>query len=131
MSSEFKNTGAVIKIIDEYRIAINLGKDVVKTDDYVYIYDKNNSIKDLDGTELGTYDVCKAKLIVYEVYDNFSICGSITSSIDQFAFTNTTLALSPILAVDKKREKLNIDPDLINKINKKDKAIRIGDIVKL
>lgn len=127
---ENKISGSVINIIDEFRIIINLGKNVVKKWDTIYIYDKDNSIKDLDGTILGTYDICKAKLKVSEVYDKFSICSDFSTPIDEQrqALNNINISLSPLLKSSNKNKKLNIDPQAINSI---DKAIRIGDIVKL
>lgn len=122
--------GNVIKIIDEYRIAINLGKDFVNKDDYIYIYSED-VIKDLDGTELGVYDVCKAELSVTEVYDRFSICESFSRTSDIISKHYSQLPLSPLLEFSSNKKKLNIDSALINELNAVDKAIRIGDIVKL
>lgn len=122
-----EKTGNIIKIIDEYHVAINLGKDFIKKNMYIYIYDKNNSIKDLDGTILGTYDFFKAQLIATQVYDKFSICESVQTN--ELLAVNT-LALSPLLEKTARKRKLNIEPSDLKQINEIDKAIHIGDIVK-
>ena len=63
--------GHIIKIIDEYSVIIDLGNNIVNKNDMVYIYEKNNAVKDLKGNIIGRYDICKGKLCVTEVYNNF------------------------------------------------------------
>mgnify|MGYP004618204891 CR=1 FL=1 len=124
--------GNIIKIIDEYSVIINLGNNVVNKNDIVYIYEKNNFVRDLKGNVLGKYDICKCKLCVTETYDNFSVCEALpTVSVDKYTSLYNHLALSPLLEATPKRKKLNIDPAVINKIKSEDNAIRIGDIVKI
>lgn len=122
--------GNIIRIIDEYQVIINLGKEYVKKGSYIYVYDKNNSIKDLDGAILGTYDFFKAKLTVTEVHDKFSICESYQTNIDE-RLVVPTLALSPLLERTTIKTKLNIESSTLEKINNVEKAIHVGDIVKL
>lgn len=126
-----KGIGNVIKIIDEYKIIINFGKNIVNKNDCVFIYGKDNSIKDLDGTVIGTYDICKAKLSVTEVYEHFSVCEALPQSSNKQTLFINTMALSPLLEDTHKKIKLNIDPSQINRVKTIDNAIRIGDIVKL
>ncbi len=121
-------TGNIIKIIDEYRVAINIGKDFISKNDTVYVYDKNNLIKDIDGRILGKYDFLKTELIVTEVYDNFSICESIRTEYNN---VNRYLVLSPVLEKQVIHQRLNIDDATLQRINRDDKIIHIGDIVKL
>ena len=123
-----ETTGNIIKIIDEYRVAINIGKDFISKNDTVYVYDKNNLIKDIDGRILGKYDFLKTELIATEVYDNFSICESIKTEYNNF---NRFLILSPVLEKQVTQQRLNIDDATLQRINTVDKIIRVGDIVKL
>ena len=129
--SEKEPVGNIIKIIDEYRVIINLGNNIVTKNDIVYIYNKDNFVKDLKGNILGIYDICKGKLCVSETYDNFSVCEALPSATDKYTSLYNHLALSPLLESTSNRKKLNIDPDVMNKIKTDDNAIRIGDIVKL
>ena len=129
--SEKEQFGHIIKIIDEYSVIIDLGNRTVKKNDIVYIYEKNNTIKDLKGNILGRYDICKGKLCVTEVYDNFSVCEAVPSSSDKYTAIYNSLVLSPLLEATTKKKKINIDPSVINKIKAEDNAIRIGDIVKI
>lgn len=129
--SEKEQFGHIIKIIDEYSVIIDLGNRAVKKNDIVYIYEKNNTIKDLKGNILGRYDICKGKLCVTEVYDSFSVCEAVPSSSDKYTAIYNSLVLSPLLEATTKKKKLNIDPSVINKIKAEDNAIRIGDIVKI
>ena len=128
--SEKEQIGHIIKIIDEYSVIIDLGNNIVNKNDMVYIYEKNNAVKDLKGNIIGRYDICKGKLCVTEAYNNFSVCEALPSVTDKYTALYNHLALSPLLESSTKRKKLNIDPSIINKIKTEDNAIRIGDIVK-
>lgn len=129
--SEKEQIGHIIKIIDEYSVIIDLGNNIVNKNDMVYIYEKNNAVKDLKGNIIGRYDICKGRLCVTEVYNNFSVCEALPSVTDKYTALYNHLALSPLLESSTKRKKLNIDPNVINKIKAEDNAIRIGDIVKI
>lgn len=48
-----ETTGNIIKIIDEYRVAINIGKDFISKNDTVYVYD--NIIRGLDNATCFQY----------------------------------------------------------------------------
>lgn len=66
--------GQVIRIIDDTEIIINVGSFYLTVGDKVIVYTTGDTIKDLDGTDLGVYEYDKATLNVITTTDNYSIC---------------------------------------------------------
>ena len=66
--------GHVIRIIDDTEIIINVGNFYLTVGDKVIVYTTGDTIKDLDGTDLGVYEYDKATLNVITTTDNYSIC---------------------------------------------------------
>lgn len=65
----------VIEIIDETRIIINAGEyDDIAIGQPLNIVKKGNPVRDLDGQELGTYDLIIERIIVAELFERFSVC---------------------------------------------------------
>lgn len=65
----------VIEIIDETRIIINAGEyDDIAIGQPLNIVKKGNPVRDLEGQELGTYDLIIERIIVAELFERFSVC---------------------------------------------------------
>ncbi len=65
----------VIKILDEFTLLINIGKSSgrIDIDDQIIVYEKGPQIEDIDGTPLGNFEFIKAKLLITDVQQEFSI----------------------------------------------------------
>lgn len=70
------NTFKIIKILDRYTVAVNIGQKDAAVDDKLYVIDKEGSeLKDPDtGEVLGYIDAIKATLRVEEVHEKYSLC---------------------------------------------------------
>ena len=68
--------GQVIRIVDETELIINVSEYDITVGDKIVVYALGDTIKDLDGTELGKYECDKATLTVVTTTENYSICKS-------------------------------------------------------
>lgn len=111
--------GKVSEIIDQYTIAINIGKDKgVSNGMKFHVLEPNITIKDPQtGETLGEFDYIKATVEIITVYERFSIARSCE--------TITTLVLPFPSITSEKRKKLLADSYRANM------KIGIGDIVRL
>ena len=112
--------GQVIRIIDDTEIIINVGNFYLTVGDKVIVYTTGDTIKDLDGTDLGVYEYDKATLNVITktdaIYQKASF-GIIPPITDQEVFSGYKQ-----ISVNEKQ----ISPiDLDNK-----NTVQIGDPVK-
>jgi hypothetical protein len=122
--------GQVIRILDEYTVIINAGKDKLKVDDIIKVYSTGEEIEDIDGSVLGYYSFIKDELKVVQVEDNYSICKKDKTTIKSIG---SSIALSPMLdSTIAVREPLKVNESEISPIKQKaDPFIHIGDPVRL
>lgn len=117
----------VIKIIDDYKIVINGGKnDFLNIDDELEIFIEGESLIDPDTKEvLGNLDFIKARIRVKDLFDKFSICVNseeITTSLAQVMSAGLMRTSQKPLKVDSSQiTGYNLDSD---------KIIRTGDLVR-
>lgn len=119
----------VIKIIDEYKLVINQGKnDFVKDGDVFEIYEVGQHIIDPEtGFDYGTLDYVKAKIRVENVYDNMSLCANAETVTKEPAMIAAINFLQPYEAP----KELNVDSKEISGGYKvSSKKIRVGDLVR-
>ena len=116
--------GNVIRIIDNYSLLINAAYPPLTVGAKVSVYEVCDTIKDLDGTPLGTYDYVKCTLIVKEVFDKFSICTVIPDTCSPFEY-----ALAPVLK--KSYSPLNVNESDIKPLSINSESVLIGDPIKL
>lgn len=122
-----KKNWKVIKIIDDYKIVINGGKDdFLALDDELEIFVEGESLIDPDTKELlGRLDYIKARILIKDLFDKFSIC--VNSEV-------TTSNLADIVSGSfnrVSRKPLNVDSSQITGYNlKSDNIIRVGDLVR-
>lgn len=126
----FEN-GNVIRIIDEYSILINLGKnDDVRKGKKLEVFEPGEMIIDpLSKEELGSLDYIKDTLEVVNVYDNFSTCQHI--DVEEVTVGLAAFA-SPLERTKTKRtiKTLNVNKTEINPMKVHDKIIKIGDPIR-
>lgn len=111
--------GNVSEIIDQYTIAINIGKDKgVSNGMKFHVLEPNITIKDPQTEEtLGEFDYIKATVEVITVYEKFSLAKSCE--------TITTFVLPFPTITSEKRKKLLADSYRVNM------KIEIGDHIRL
>ncbi|WP_132995779.1 hypothetical protein [Sporanaerobacter acetigenes] len=116
----------VIKIIDDYRIVINGGKnDLLKREDELEVFVEGENVIDPDTKEsLGTLDIIKARLVVVDAFDRMAVCKN--------AETYMQNALNPLSQFQiYKHDRLKVDPaEITGPVSNIDKTIRIGDLVR-
>lgn len=119
-------TGNVIKILDEFTLVINIGSNEIEKGSWISVIEEGPTIKNIDGTVLGTYDFTKAKLRVTEVYENFSIAKHLTKtkplSVEKILGGGGYSSNGP-LPIEKEAE--------ITRVSPKNMKITIGDLVKV
>ena len=65
----------IVKIIDEYRVVVNLGSGSVHEDQILEVYQPGQEVTDPEtGESLGTLDFVKAKLRVVDVFPKLCVC---------------------------------------------------------
>lgn len=115
----------VVKIIDEYNIVVNAGSEHgIRKDSRLEIFVPGEEIIDPETNEsLGTLDTIKAYLEVKNVFPKMCVCENAeTRSVSLFMAYNLTR---------EETKPLNIDSSQISGgLNKTDKKIRIGDLVR-
>lgn len=130
-NSIFDPLGHVIRIIDEYSVIVDVGKDILSVDDYIQIYQLGDPIIDLQGNELCKYVFVKDKLRVIDVQDCYSVCRK-EKTITKKGSATALFALSPLLDTTyQEKEKLQVNENDIQPLNHIDPTITIGDYIKL
>ena len=123
--------GAVIRILDKFRLIVDAGKGQLSIGDKIQVYapDDGEIILDLDKKPLAHYVHIKDELVVIQVEDNFSICEK-QKPLSTYSATSQ-LALSPLLGRGlKPREPLNVNEEEICPLENFDKKIHVGDPIK-
>lgn len=123
--------GNVIRIVDEYTVIINIGKDSgepLKVGSIIQVYEPGEEIKDLDGSVIARFEHVKGELRVVRTESTYSICKSNKTTTKNA----TVFALSPLLEGRTITETapLTIDNANIEPLEIRDPVIRIGDPVK-
>lgn len=122
-----KKNWKVIKIIDDYNIVINGGKnDYLKIDDELEIFLPGEMLIDPDTKEeLGELDYIKARIVVKDLFEKFSICTNSEETVSNFA-TMSAFALNKTSV-----KPLNVKSDEITGYSlNSSKTIKIGDLVR-
>lgn len=126
MEKNSNKIGNVIRIIDNRTLIVNVGSDILNVDEEIKVYESLDTLKDLDGTELGVFEYTKATLKVTEVEDFYSICKYQKTQIEK-----TSLAISPLLTMASSHYvPLNVKEDEIEPLSPVDPIIHVGDPIK-
>lgn len=126
--------GKVAKIIDEYRVVLNIGYDKnVEEGMRFIIYELGDEIKDPDTDEsLGNYENVKAKVRIVNVSEKFSTAES-DETISYGPVVPVTVAMVTAMGNGREeRKKLPLSDDVKKDIYKSDSVdpIKIGDLVR-
>lgn len=123
--------GHVIRIIDEYSVIVDVGKDTLSVDDSIQIYQLGEPITDLQGNELCKYVFVKDKLRVIDTQDCYSVCRK-EKTVTKKGSASALFALSPLLDTTyQEKEKLQVNKEDIQPLNHINSTIAIGDYIKL
>lgn len=117
----------VIEILNSKELIINYGSSQgAKKGSEIRISIKGEPVIDPDTKEqIGTLDIIKGELEIYQTYPNFSICRNIQ-------YKDRNLLYSPFLRSEKYYTNLNVeDQDMTHRLPKNVPPIKVGDIVKL
>ena len=118
----------VVKIIDDYNVVINAGRNYdIEIDDIFEIFITGEEILDPETKEsLGTLDTVKARIKVITVYDKMSLCTNAkTSNII------ASLGANLLRPYEGTPERLKVDMTQATGGLKKDSIqIKIGDLVR-
>ena len=116
-SKRTSKIGNVIRIIDNRTLIINVGKRFLDVGDSIKVYEPLDTLYNLDGTKLCTFEHTKDTLEVIEVNDDYAICQKkVFHQVSPMG-----LALSPLL--DGKKtvyEPLNVRDADIKPLSAKD-----------
>lgn len=130
-NSTLSPLGHVIRIIDEYSVIVDVGKDTLSVDDSIQIYQLGEPITDLQGNELCKYVFVKDNLRVIDVQDCYSVCRK-EKTITKKTTTSALFALSPLLETTyQEKEKLQVKKEDIHPLKHINSTIAIGDYIKL
>lgn len=118
----------VIEIIDETRIIINAGEyDDIAIGQPLNIIKKGTPVRDLEGQELGTYDLIIERIIVAELFERFSVCikdssGTSDEYLTPLKIYTTAMAGNP--------QKMHVNlGEATNRSFPNNKIISVGDEV--
>lgn len=125
MNGTPKKQYKIARIIDEYSVVINGGKDCgIAPGDKFEILSPGLEIADPDtGESLGTLDFIKARIVARDVFPKMSVCMS--------QDYNSALVASIATAMIGKPAELNVaSEDIAGGYGDIDETIRIGDLVR-
>lgn len=117
-------TYKVIKIINEYKLVINAGKNrFIEQGDTLEIFVPGEEIFDPETKEsLGSLDFIKAYLVVKDVFDKMCVCEN--------KIISSTLPTLSITELFNQPARLNVDSLDISGGLSGDSKIKIGDLVR-
>lgn len=118
----------VIEIIDDTKIIINAGEeDDLYVGQSLNIVKKGTPVRDLDGSELGTYDLIIERIMVNQVYSRFSICIKSPASSSS-AYLNPVTVYNAAISANPPKMRVNMDKASHRKYPDQ-KIIEVGDDV--
>jgi len=133
--------GRVLKILDEYRIVVSLGRGEVNTGDKLIVYALGDEISDEMGVSLGKLEIVKAQVEIEHVQEKFStavsqlVAETIRETVPEHPYYDYLSRIGyPFFGrgterfrTEKRREPLPVEvpPPGI------DRKIRVGDLVRL
>mgnify|MGYP001061933407 CR=1 FL=1 len=124
---DLEKIGAVIRIIDNRTLIINVGSASLSIDDEIKVYQSLDTLFNTDGTELCVYEYTKAILKVIDVSSCYSVCKYQKTT----KIASSVLALSPLLSSSQTTYvPLNVNEDEIKPLPEPDPVIHVGDPVK-
>lgn len=128
-NNDSNSVGNVIRILDEYKLLVNVGYGKLKRGDKIVVYSVVEPILDLDGTILSNYEYTKGILEVIEVNQKYSVCRNTeTRTVDPGVLG--ALSLSPLFEAKEERVPLNVNKDEISPLKQVDPQIHVGDPIK-
>lgn len=128
--------GKVLKILDSYRVVINLGKDKVKKGQKFIIYDEGEQVTDPDTKEsLGKLEILKATVEIEHIQDRFSIAVSEGHTVTkrvyappwQYSWASSLFGTTSEVVSEEVRDPLPIGSTELPPV---DRTIRVGDLVR-
>lgn len=119
-------TGKIVKIIDEYRVVVNLGSASVKDNQLLEVYQPGQEVTDPEtGEALGTLDFIKAKLRVVDVFPKMCVCEN-----KETRQKSLLMGLAQSFNYEEKLP-LNVQAtDISGGYDGVDKKIKVGDLVR-
>ena len=119
-------TGKIVKIIDEYRVVVNLGSASVKDNQFLEVYQPGQEVTDPEtGEALGTLDFIKAKLRVVDVFPKMCVCEN-----KETRQKSLLMGLAQSFNYEGKLP-LNVQAtDISGGYDGVDKKIKVGDLVR-
>lgn len=119
-------TGKIVKIIDEYRVVVNLGSASVKDNQLLEVYQPGQEVTDPEtGEALGTLDFIKAKLRVVAVFPKMCVCEN-----KETRNNSLLMGLAQSFSYEEKLP-LNVRAtDISGGYDGVDKKIKVGDLVR-
>lgn len=126
-----KGIGKVIRVLDDYSIIVDAGKDVLHKGDWVEVIELKGDVIDLDGNNLGDLILVKDTLKVIQVEEKYSICEK-KETITEKKRPISELAISPLLreTTITKRVPLNISEDVAIEEHPISLSINLGDLIR-
>lgn len=127
----------VVKIVNEYRVVINAGKeDGIKVGNVFEIYQEGETVMDPDTKEnLGTMDYIKATVEVIDLFPKMCACRNTDTTTVPSAISQAVLGFAGALenyGQVTKVAKLNVNvEDISGGYEDIDKKIHVGDKVRL
>lgn len=115
----------VIEILNSKELMINYGSNQgAKIGSKIRISIKGEPVIDPDTQEqIGTLDIIKGDLEIYQTYPNFSICRNIQ-------YKDRNILASPFLRSEKYYNNLNVESeDMTHRLPANVPPIKVGDIV--
>lgn len=119
-------TSRIVKIIDEYKVVVNLGSTSVSEGDILEVYQPGQEVTDPEtGESLGTLDFVKAKLRVIDVFPKMCVCENRDTHQ-----TSLIVNLSKALTYEEKLP-LNVQTtDISGGYEGLSRKIKVGDLVR-
>ena len=119
-------TGKIVKIIDEYKVVVNLGSGSVDDGQFLEVYQPGQEVTDPDtGESLGTLDFIKAKLRVIAVFPKMCVCEN-----RETRQKSMIMSIAQSLSYEEKLP-LNVQTtDISGGYEGADKKIKVGDLVR-
>jgi len=121
--------GKVVKIINEYRLIINVGTGKLNVGDVVAVCDNSTEIVDPEtGEKLGYFSFIKGRLEVVEVQEKFSVCFSDETEL---LSSPLTTAFSRMYYENEQIRPLKVNEEQNENLQIGDIVISIGDPIKI
>lgn len=120
----------IVRILDDRTVIVNVGSSKLSVGNNILVYSLVDTIYNLDGSKLASYEYIKDELEVIETSKNYSVCQKTKKRVVE-NHLGSAFTISPLFDSREEFIPMDVDKEEISPLPQIDRKIHVGDPIKL